>query len=80
MNDLNELLESIPTNNCSDREEAKRDLSSALSMTSAIVIDNFINPWVMTSESDLAKMSSEDKAYRQFILEFQEKYYDHCKL
>lgn len=80
MENLTDLLNSIPTNSCRDREEAKRDLSSAISMKSAVVIDNFINPWVLTPESDLAKMRSEDKAYRQFILEFKETYHDNRKL
>lgn len=80
METLTDLLNTIPTNSCQDREEAKRDLSSAISMNSAIVIEEFMNTWLLTSESDLAKMSSEDKAYRQFILEFQEKYHDHRQL
>ena len=74
MDNLIDLLNSIPTNSCANREEAKRDIQSAISMDSKLVIENFINPWLLTSESDLAKMSTQDKAYRQFLIEFKEKY------
>lgn len=74
MQTLTEILDSIPTNSCPNREEAKRDLSSGISMNSRVVIENFINTWLLTSESDLVKMSQEDKAYRQFIVEFNEVY------
>lgn len=80
MQTLTDLLNSIPTNDCPDRLMAKDDLRYAIAIDSETVIENFINPWVLTPESDLAKMSAEDKAYRQFILEFQEKYHDHRKL
>lgn len=74
MHDLMTLLNSISTNSCANREEAQRDLSSAISMRSELVIENFINTWLLTSEADLAKMSTEDKVYRQFIVEFEDKY------
>lgn len=74
MKNMKDLLNSIPTNDCPDRLMAKEDLRYAIAIDSQNVIENFINPWVLTPESDLAKMSSEDKAYRQFILEFQEIY------
>jgi len=74
MYSLKGLLDTIPTNDCPDRLMAKDDLRYAIAIDSENVIENFINPWVLTSESDLAKMSTEDKAYRQFILDFQEKY------
>lgn len=80
MDDLKDLLNSIPIRDCPERLMAKDDLRYAIAIDSKIVIENFINPWVLTSESDLAKMSAEDKAYRQFILEFQEKYHDNRKL
>lgn len=74
MYSLKDLLNSIPTNECADREMAKDDLRYAIAIDSGTVIENFINPWVLTPESDLAKMSQEDKAYRQFIVEFNEVY------
>ena len=74
MERLTEILDSIPTNDCLDRLQAKDDLRYAISIDSKIVIENFINPWLLTSESDLAKMSTQDKAYRQFLIEFKEKY------
>lgn len=74
MNHLNVLLNSIPTNDCPERLMAKDDLRYAIAIDSQNVIENFTNPWVLTPEPDLAKMSSEDKAYRQFILEFWEIY------
>lgn len=80
MYSLKDLLGTIPTNNCPDRLMAKDDLRYAIAIDSENVIDNFINPWVLTSESELAKMSSEDKAYRLFIKEFSETYNDHRKL
>lgn len=80
MDDVKDLLDTIPTNDCLERLMAKDDLRYAIAIDSETVIDNFINTWVLTSESDLAKMSSEDKAYRQFILEFKERYHDHRKL
>lgn len=80
MHALKDLLNSIPTNECPDRLMAKDDLRYAIAIDSENVIENFINPWVLTPESELAKMSSEDKAYRQFILEFKEKYHDHRQL
>lgn len=74
MHDLTSLLESIPTNSCQNREDAKRDLSSGISMGSVVVIEEFMKNWVLTSVSDLAKMSTQDKAYRQFVVEFGEVY------
>ncbi len=74
MKDLKMLVQSIPTHHDPDREDAMVDLYSAVSMDSEIVLQDFISKWVLTSQSDLAKMSSEDKAYRQFILEFKGKY------
>lgn len=52
MYSLKDLLESIPTNSCPDREEAKRDLSSAISMDSRKVIENFINCWIDAREGN----------------------------
>lgn len=80
MHDLKAILDSIPTNDCLDREGAKRDLLSALSMDSTVVIENFVNTWLLTPESDVAKMSTSDKQYRLFIKEFSEKYHEHCEL
>ncbi len=80
MKNMKDLLNSIPTSECPERLMAKDDLRYAIAIDSQNVIDNFINPWVLTPESDLAKMSSEDKAYRQFILEFKETYHDNRKL
>lgn len=74
MDDLMTLLSSIPTNSCPNREDAKRDIQSGISMNSKVVIENFINTWLLTSESDLAKMSTKDRQYRQFIVEFSEVY------
>jgi len=74
VSDLMNLLNSIPTKESPDRLMAKDDLRYAIAIDSKNVIENFINPWVLASESDLAKMSAEDKAYRQFILEFKEIY------
>lgn len=74
MCDLKAILDKIPTNDCPDREEAKRDLSSALSMDSTIVIENFVSIWLLTTESDLANMSTSDRQYRQFLVEFNEVY------
>lgn len=76
MDDLKALLNSIPTNSCLNREEAKRDIQSGISMNSNIVIENFINTWLLTSVSDLAKMTTQDRQYRQLIVEFSEVYND----
>lgn len=75
MKNLQMLLQSICTFGDPEREDAMVELSSAISINSETVLKDFISKWLLTSESDLAKMSSEDKAYRQFILEFQEIYY-----
>lgn len=74
MHDLTDLLGPMPTNSCPNREEAKRDIQSGISMNSKVVIENFINTWLLTSESDLAKMSTQDRQYRQFIVEFKKVY------
>lgn len=79
MDHLMTLLNSMPTNSCPNREEAKRDLSSGISMRSEVVIDNFISSWLLTSDSDLTKMSTQDRQYRQFIAEFNEVYNGFCK-
>lgn len=74
MRNLQTLLQSICTFGDPDREDAMVDLCSAISMDSETVLKDFISKWLLTSESDLAKMNTEDKAYRQFIVEFEEKY------
>lgn len=74
MKNLQMLLQSISTFGDPDREDAMIDLSSAISMDSETVLKDFISKWLLTSESDLAKMSQEDKAYRRFIVEFSEVY------
>lgn len=80
MDALKTLLNSIPTKNCPDREEAKRDLSSAISMASVVVIEEFMNTWLLTSELEFANLTTSDRQYRLFIKEFQEIYHDNRQL
>lgn len=74
MKNLQMLLQSICTFDDPDREDAMVDLSSAISMDSETVLKDFISKWLLTSESDLAKMSTQDRQYRQFLVEFNEVY------
>lgn len=74
MYSLKDLLDTIPTNGCPDREEAKRDLSSAISMDSRKVIENFINCWIDARYANPHNSIQADKHYRAFILEFWEIY------
>lgn len=72
MESLIDRLNSIATNDCRDREEAKRDILSAISMDSDIVIENFLATWVDLSDQEVQNLSQGDQGYRQFILEFEE--------
>lgn len=74
MKNLQMLLQSICTFGDPEREDAMVELSSAISINSETVLKDFISKWLLTTEYDLAKMSTEDKAYRQFIVDFEEKY------
>lgn len=74
MQTLTEILDSIPTDECLDRLQAKDDLRYAISMDSTIVIENFVSIWLLTPESNLAKMTTSDRQYREFLVEFWEKY------
>lgn len=74
MNDLTALLDSIPTNSCANREEAKRDLQSALSMNSKAVIENINHCWVDIDQEVIENLSKDDAQYRAFLVEFWEKY------
>jgi len=76
MYSLKDLLDTIPTNDNEDRKCAHIDLLSAIEFRSEIAMNNFIATWVDITEDELHNLSQENKDYRQFILEFQEKYHD----
>ena len=80
MYDLNVILESIPTNDCQDRLQAKDDVRYSISMNSEVALRNFLSIWALTTDSDLANLSTSDKQYRLFVKEFSEKYHEHCQL
>lgn len=76
MHDLEATLNSIPTNSCANREEAKRDVQSALSMNSKAVIENINHCWVDIDQEVIENLSQQDAQYRAFLVEFCERYND----
>lgn len=74
MHDLNAMLESIPTNSCPNREEAQRDIQSALSMNSKAVIENINRCWVDIDQEVIENLTQQDAQYRAFLVEFSEVY------
>lgn len=79
MHNLTDLLNSIPTNSCSNREEAQRDTQSALSMNSKAVIENINNCWVDIDQEVIENLTQQDAQYRAFLVEFWERYNGFCK-
>lgn len=77
MYNLKDLLETIPTNGNEDRKCAYLDCLSAIDFQSEIAMINFVKHWVDMSATEQYYLSQADRDYRQFILEFQEKYHDH---
>ena len=70
MHDLKAILDSIPTYGCPDREEAKRDVESAISMNSISVIENINRCWLDIDQEVIEILSQEDTQYREFLVEF----------
>ena len=73
MHDLMALLNSIPTNSCPNREEAKRDVQSALSMNSKAVIKNINHCWIDIDQEVIENLIQEDAQYRAFLVDFWER-------
>lgn len=74
MDDLTTLLNSIPTNSCPNREEAKRDIQSVLSMNSKAVIENINHCWLDIDQEVIENLAQQDAQYRAFLVEFWEVY------
>jgi len=74
MQTLTDILDSIPTKGCANREEAKRDIQSALSMNSKAVIENINHCWVDIDQKVIENLTQADAQYRAFLVEFWERY------
>lgn len=74
MQTLTDILDSIPTNDCQDRLQAKDDLRYSLSMNSETALRNFLSIWVLTTGYEEDILDPSDMRYRHYLIEFQEKY------